>query len=103
MTDERKRRAPTIAYLQHQGAIEGEHWRFADSPDAWAGPGVLDVGDEVDVTEQLRPQDPSAIPILINAAGVRLLGAPRTAVAMESGALPAEMPFVIYREQIHPN
>ena len=91
---ERRRRARIIAYLKKQGAAEGRDWRWGAAAD-WDLPDVVDTGPVVEVNERLVPRDPLALPIMISASGVRLLGGPKLATAMDEGLFPAAMPFVI--------
>lgn len=91
---ERVRRANTIAHLESNGAVEGRDWHWGTLAD-WDMPGVVDDGPTVGVQERLVPKDAAALPIMITSSGVRLLGGPRLAAAMDQGEFPAAMPFVI--------
>ena len=91
---ERKRRANTLRYFKSKGLAEGRDWRWGEVA-AWEVPGVVDEGNTIGVNERLVPKDPEALPIMIRSSGVRLLGAPMLAAAMDDGLFPAEMPFVV--------
>jgi hypothetical protein len=91
---ERVRRAGTIAYLGDRGAVEGRDWRWGTVAE-WDLPAVADAGRTIEVQERLTPEDGTALPIMIASSGVRLLGAPLLAAAMDSGQFPAEMPFAV--------
>jgi hypothetical protein len=91
---ERERRANTMRYFEAEGLAEGRDWRWGTLED-WDSPGVCDEGRTLEVNERLTPLDPGALPIMIRSSGVRILGGPRLAAAMDAGLFPAEMPFVV--------
>jgi hypothetical protein len=51
------------------------------------------------VQEKITPRDGTALPIMIRASGVRLIGGLATAARMGDGKqFPAEMPFAVWPE-----
>jgi len=93
ISEERRRRANTLRYFASEGLIEGRDWCWGTAA-GWGLPGVVDEGNTIGVNERLAPKDPDALPIMIRSSGVRLLGGPKLAAAMDEGVFPAEMPFV---------
>jgi len=94
ISEARENRANTLRYFASEGLAEGRDWHWGTAAD-WHLPGVVDNGSTIVVDERLTPSNPDELPIMIRSSGVRQLGGPNLAAAMDEGTFPAEMPFVV--------